>query len=668
MSSPKRLCLNMIVRNEMANLPRCLSAVAPYVSAWVIGDTGSTDGTPAFIARFFAERGIPGEVHSFAFVDFGQARNAALQHAYDSALAFDYLLLTDADMELAVEDQDFRARLDAPCYAVLQRGRSLSYWNARILRRDVRAFYRGVTHEYLELPGHGGGEPLEGLWFVDHATGANRSDKTERDLRLLTMGLEAEPDNARYWFYFAQALSDAGRAGEAAEAYARRAEMGGWAEEAWHARLSQARCLRTLGDEAGFVRQALAAYEMRPHRAEPLYDLAQFHRLKGMNNAAVLFAEAGLAIPRPRRDLLFIEDRVYQSGLREEFSIAAYYTEAPALRRRGFAMCDGLALDREASDAPREQARRNLRFYAPPLAELAPSFAARPVDYAPPPGWTPLNPSIARVGEAVMMVQRTVNYVLDDAGRYHTPQGEPITTRNMLLTLGGDLGVVSAAEILPPADMPPPRFPAVRGFEDMRLFAWRGALWCVSTVRELTPEGWCQPVLARIAPSPDGAWRLADWRPLGPIPPVRHEKNWMPMVDGERLRFVYGCDPTRIVDDEGRTLAVSIPAIAADAFRGGGQAVAFDGGWLLLVHEAPAGDYAARSYQHRFVALGADGTLGAASPPFYFNEAGVEFAAGLAWAPDGRLLVSYGVRDRQSWVATLEADEVRALLSGRSAA
>src|SRR6185295_14768294 len=108
MTNGKTLCLNMIVKNEMANLERCLGAVADHVDCWIIGDTGSSDGTQDFIRSFFAARGIPGELHNFSFENFEQARNAALDHAYASALAYDYLLLADADMELVVEDQSFR--------------------------------------------------------------------------------------------------------------------------------------------------------------------------------------------------------------------------------------------------------------------------------------------------------------------------------------------------------------------------------------------------------------------------------------------------------------------------------------------------------------------------------------------------------------------------------
>src|SRR5216684_1409410 len=169
MTNPKALCLNMIVRNEMANLERCLAAAAGYIAAWVIGDTGSTDGTPAFIEAFFARRGIPGELHRFPFRNFEQARNEALDRAYATPLGYDYLLFADADMELVVEDPSFRAGLAAPGYRLLPRtAGGLSYWNTRLVKRDAGARYKGVTHEYVDVPGDVG--ELRGVWYKDHAS------------------------------------------------------------------------------------------------------------------------------------------------------------------------------------------------------------------------------------------------------------------------------------------------------------------------------------------------------------------------------------------------------------------------------------------------------------------------------------------------------------------
>ena len=265
-------------------------------------------------------------------------------------------------------------------------------------------------------------------------------DKFERDIKLLSEGLEQEPENHRYWFYLAQSYRDAGRTAEAAKAYAKRAEMGGWDEEAWNARLQEARCLRKLGDEGGFLRQALAAFNQRPQRAEPLYDLARFYREKGMNDASVLFSEAGLAMPRPEEDILFLEDFVYTAGLQEEYSIAANYARDPARKDRGFAACNWLALNRDDPDGPRDLAWSNLFFYLQPASAMMPSFSARPVGFTAPDGYRPMNPSVARLGEQIVLVQRT-RQLRPDGGRlqYQTPNGAPIHTRNFLLRLSDEL-------------------------------------------------------------------------------------------------------------------------------------------------------------------------------------------------------------------------------------
>jgi glycosyltransferase involved in cell wall biosynthesis len=152
MTIAKRLCLNMIVKNEMANIERCLKSVADHINCWVIGDTGSTDGTQDFIKEFFAKRNIPGELHSFPFHNFEQARNAALDHAYASSLDYDYILFDDADMELVVDDASFKNKLVGPGYRLLQRtSGGLTYWNTRLVRRDAGARYHGVTHEYIDV-------------------------------------------------------------------------------------------------------------------------------------------------------------------------------------------------------------------------------------------------------------------------------------------------------------------------------------------------------------------------------------------------------------------------------------------------------------------------------------------------------------------------------------
>jgi tetratricopeptide (TPR) repeat protein len=657
----------MIVKNEMANIERCLTAVAPYISAWVIGDTGSTDGTQRFIEEFFAAKGIHGELHSFPFENFGQARNEGLKRAYASKLKFDYLLLDDADMELVVDVAGFQQHLDAPGYQLMQLSTGgLRYWNTRLLRRDAGAWYHGVTHEYLDVPG--GTQKLSGVWYRDHASGSNRVDKFERDIRLLKKGLKNEPDNARYWFYLAQSYQDAGRPQEAAKTYRKRAEMGGWVEEVWTSKLRMARNLLKAGDETGFVAGALEAFQERPSRAEPLYDLARHYRLKGQNELSAMFAERGLEIPPPEQDILFIEDWVYRQGLREEFSIAANYSKNKHRKGRGFDMCDSLALDPSIGSRTRDLAASNLQFYVEGAAELLPSIQKHPVTFTAPHGYVPMNPSIARVGNELLMVQRCVNYEITNRGapyeeqRYETRNNEPVNTRNFLLTLEDDLSVRNATEIKLPPSWPVAQWSLVSGIEDMRLFDWNRELWVVGTVREQNSQGLCEQTLLRLESSDSEEINAADWRVLMPEGEARHEKNWMPFVEGDELRFLYSCDPTRVLNEHGKTIVETEPSLFGKAFRGGSQLVRFDDGWLALVHQVEY-PQAKREYWHRFVWLDDSLRLRKVSRPFYFNERGVEFVAGLALASDDEtLVISYGVNDSESWLARVTNSDVRASL------
>src|SRR5687768_7620395 len=114
--SMTKVCLNMIVKNEMAIIERCLEAVAPHIDCYVICDTGSTDRTEETIERFFRNIGVPGIIIRTTFCNFEQARNEALDAARASQLEFDYILLCDADMELVAHRSGYRDELLADAY------------------------------------------------------------------------------------------------------------------------------------------------------------------------------------------------------------------------------------------------------------------------------------------------------------------------------------------------------------------------------------------------------------------------------------------------------------------------------------------------------------------------------------------------------------------------
>lgn len=377
--------------------------------------------------------------------------------------------------------------------------------------------------------------------------------------------------------------------------------------------------------------------------------LAKTAREAGDHKGAMVYAEAALRMPEKPAD---------DHGARQEVAIAGYYL--PASRARAAQFCNDLALDRGIPATVRELAFANLHFYMRSAYRVFPSWQARQVPWEPPEDWQPNNPSIMAHpgGPGFLMVQRTVNYLCHLDGRHtYTAPDNIIRTTNYLLDLDTDFHVVEAGEILMPTEWPEvPAFDQVRGLEDMRLFEASGKLTTVSTVRELNNGGWCQQLRATLYTG-----ELFHEGIISQQPPVRHEKNWMPIADGSG-RLIYLCDPGRVVDLSGRTVADHGPApIFAETFRGGSQAVIWPR-WteeplLALIHEAEWRG-GMPYYRHRWALFDQDGRLEGCSAPFYFQHHGIEFAAGLAWHPDGRLVVSYGVKDAESWLGTLDPADV----------
>lgn len=317
----------MIVKNESAIIEKALASVVDHIDYYVICDTGSTDNTREVIKNFFDQHGIQGEVPVIEFRNFEYARNKALECAQKSEADFDYILLSDADMELRVEDPGFRENLEKEAYMVLQKNDDISYFNDRLVRKDVEAFYEGVTHEVLRVKGNRDKLPEAKVWFFDHMNGANRVEKYERDIRLLTEGLKENPDSPRYLFYMAQSYFCIHEFEKAIEYYQKRVDVGGWAEEVYYSMYMIGLCERHLErDEGAMVKAFIDAFNYRSSRAEPLFELANYYRRKEKYSAGYLFAKTGAEIPYPEKDILFVSQKIYDYLLLDELSVCAFWS------------------------------------------------------------------------------------------------------------------------------------------------------------------------------------------------------------------------------------------------------------------------------------------------------------------------------------------------------
>ncbi|HDX9591106.1 TPA: glycosyltransferase family 2 protein [Bacillus pseudomycoides] len=409
--SEKKICLCMIVKNESKIIERCLDSAKSIIDFVSICDTGSTDSTPEIIKNWCKENNIPGTVHHEPFKNFGYNRTLSVKLAQATYLEADYLLLLDADMILEVQSHFDKCSLNKDHYLTMQYDSNIKYWLSRLLKTSLPWASVGVTHEYWDIDYSKLGAnqaaafyatgKLDSLIIYDQADGGSRSDKFERDKRLLLEGINNQTTpihlKIRYMFYLAQTLSILNELEEAIIWYKKRVDAGGWEEEVFYSLLKIGLCYERLADQCCFKREQLIqesiknkavldqsiidnlmyqeeqffalttiylqnSWEYRPSRAEPLYHLAKLYRYKSKNNVSLMYALQGKEIPFPKDDILFVDYHVYDYLFDYEISICAYYNENKRKLGRVAQKCLEAKLDQLPADVA-IPVKNNSKFY-----------------------------------------------------------------------------------------------------------------------------------------------------------------------------------------------------------------------------------------------------------------------------------------------------------------
>ncbi len=355
-----RICLNMIVKDEAPVIGRCLESLKTFVDHWVVVDTGSTDGTQDLVRQHLGT--LPGSLHERPWRHFEHNRNEALALAHSAIGATDCVFFIDADETLVLPPHWQRPALTADAYHLSCHYAGLVYARTALVAARLAWRWQGVVHEALHCDSPFRVETLAGPYVqVAHDGARSRDPQTYfKDAALLEEALRTDPANTRNVFYLAQSLRDAGELARSREVYRQRAGMGGWEEEAWHALYQVAVITERLGDapaEVAFAYQQ--AFARRPTRAEPLVQLARWHRLRGEHALALLFARQAASMPRPP-DILFVEDAAYRWQALDEVSVSAWYVGALAEGRQA---AQRLLAVMDLPPEVRDRAAKNATYY-----------------------------------------------------------------------------------------------------------------------------------------------------------------------------------------------------------------------------------------------------------------------------------------------------------------
>lgn len=262
----------MIVKDEEQTLPTVIESAQGLCDRVVVLDTGSRDKTVKVARKLGAE------VQTTDWSGFGDARTQALELARDS----DWVLMVDADWTIEAHE-DLRGWLDTdpdPDVAAWQveiADQGMRWRLPRLTRGGIDWRYVGAAHEYLDGQDRKQ-RPLLGLTLRNQRPANNTDRQWLLDELMPDAGREP-----RATYYAAQSLMCLGRTDEAIQMFGKRATMGGWEEERWHADYMRAKLSRNH-------EMLISVWRRRPWRHEPLTALANILR------------------EHPHDDVLFLED------------------------------------------------------------------------------------------------------------------------------------------------------------------------------------------------------------------------------------------------------------------------------------------------------------------------------------------------------------------------
>ena len=306
----KTVCLNMIVKDESPVIRRCLASVKGLIDYWVIVDTGSTDGTQEVIREFMKD--VPGELYERPWINFAHNRNEALQLAKDKA---DYLLIIDADEQLLFDENFVKPSWDKDFYYVTVLDTTVSFQRVHLVNAKLNWSWVGVLHEMLVCSEARTSDLLKGVQNSARARDGHRCQdplKYKRDADLLEAALKDDPNNSRYVFYLAQSYFNIQDYEASLRNYERRALMGGWDEEVFFSHYMAGRLKQALSRPfEDIVKSYKAAYLARNIRAEPLFRLGCLYLKNQDYVLAYPLLKMAASMPRPEKDLLFVEQEVY---------------------------------------------------------------------------------------------------------------------------------------------------------------------------------------------------------------------------------------------------------------------------------------------------------------------------------------------------------------------
>lgn len=364
----KKICLNMIVKNEAHIIRETFDNILKYVPIdyWVISDTGSTDNTKELITTYFKEKNIDGELVEHGWQDFGYNRTKALETAYNKS---DYLFIFDADDKIT-GNLKLPFVLNENMYH-LQFGETFTYLRPLLINNRKHWEYKGVLHEFLSsMENINTATIITGEYYVESGRFGNRSKNPTKyfdDAVILENAFEKEKTGGdigmacRYAFYCAQSYKDCQMIDKSIEWYKKCIELPNWVQEKYYSSFIIGSILvqkndtdealhyfyKTVEYDVERIEGVVAAMEILLKKGHHLLVNGLYHRFKNYNNI-------------PGKDKLFVFQNLYRGKIEYFNSISASYVND---KESGYLCCKKILVNNLLPDGELLQTVKNLLIY-----------------------------------------------------------------------------------------------------------------------------------------------------------------------------------------------------------------------------------------------------------------------------------------------------------------
>lgn len=651
-----------ITDSRESQIGDAIRSVVGHVDRVLLVDTGIKDGTEA-VAREVAQEKL--RIARHAWVDYSTARNAGFRFAEE--LGATWIVIVDSDERLSI-GENLRADLaKIQEDVVLMESSSGFYSKQKVIRAGRGAHFTGPTHELLNAASW---TTLKGATFSELGKSKEQlARKYARDVELLTEYIKTNPTVPRWWFYLGISQEGLGDLKQAANSFSRCVLLGKFGYEPAWAAYKHAEMLYLMGQFEGAIYAAARGLAADATYAECAWMAGLAAYRLGRNEQAIAWARLSEAVGRFKgcgvengcgREYGFKHlPKLYELP----YDILRYALPEGEKRKqaeRDFAQAklarlgvgsqeelDCVSVRLRTLPPRRDEARSMLR--PSPLQAMLPSVRSTKIQFEPPNGYRPMNPSVCRHNGELWCVVRSVNYAI--TGRDYSVDDTDgiVRTENYLGRLLPS-GEFVEPKLMRDLDPSPRQESRIVGYEDIRLVSVEGpegpelAASCTVCDRDASRR-----MIAKLDLDRDGNVTRAHVQEGM----QQHEKNWMPLVIDGELGWIYSLDPTRVLPGPVRPCPLRL-----DHLRGG-AAISFKDGYLCVTHEAIETNEK-RIYLHRFVRLDGQFNVTAVSPAWIFAHHGIEFCAGLVLDGD-ELVVPYGIDDREAWVMRVRVSDVEAM-------